>query len=207
MVVAALDKKFNEKDLHAEIILDDQFGLAPRVKPPATGRRYPSAWPLGSPKAYRNDLELQQARNAAPPFMSALTRICARYELYPGPAGAYSDHKWEALWTQPGSTNKQALAAAGSFADWPSRLSGSPQRSCCRGCSRTLATDGRTAGFSWRLVEESEWKNQGDGSAATGTQTAGLMTRRPALPNPIDLQDAAVVRRNCMRCWAGNGIS
>jgi ATP-dependent helicase/nuclease subunit A len=42
VVVADLDKNFNERDLHGEIILDEEFGLCPRVKPPESGRRYPS---------------------------------------------------------------------------------------------------------------------------------------------------------------------
>ena len=42
VVVADLAKPFNVQDLRAEIILDEQFGLCPRVKPPHTGRRYPS---------------------------------------------------------------------------------------------------------------------------------------------------------------------
>ena len=42
MVVADLAKPFNEQDLRGEIIFDEQFGLCPRVKPPHTGRRYPS---------------------------------------------------------------------------------------------------------------------------------------------------------------------
>ena len=42
VVVADLAKAFNEQDLRSEIILDEQFGLCPRVKPPQTGGRYPS---------------------------------------------------------------------------------------------------------------------------------------------------------------------
>ena len=42
LVVADLSKSFNQADLKAEIILDDQFGLCPQIKPPHTGQRYPS---------------------------------------------------------------------------------------------------------------------------------------------------------------------
>ena len=37
VAVADLAKPFNAQDLRAEIILDEQFGLCPRVKPPAYG--------------------------------------------------------------------------------------------------------------------------------------------------------------------------
>ena len=42
VVLADLGKQFNFSDLKAEIILDEKYGLCPRVKPPHTGRRYPS---------------------------------------------------------------------------------------------------------------------------------------------------------------------
>ncbi|MEI9960987.1 MAG: 3'-5' exonuclease [Limisphaerales bacterium] len=42
VAVADLAKAFNRQDLHGEIIFDEAFGLCPRVKPPQTGRRYPS---------------------------------------------------------------------------------------------------------------------------------------------------------------------
>jgi ATP-dependent helicase/nuclease subunit A len=42
VVVADLGKPFNMVDLRAEIILDEQYGLCPQIKPPHTGKRYPS---------------------------------------------------------------------------------------------------------------------------------------------------------------------
>ena len=42
VVVADLGKPFNVSDLRAEIILDEKYGLCPQIKPPHTGRRYPS---------------------------------------------------------------------------------------------------------------------------------------------------------------------
>ena len=42
VAVADLAKPFNVQDLRGEIILDEEFGLCPRVKPPQTGARYPS---------------------------------------------------------------------------------------------------------------------------------------------------------------------
>ncbi len=42
VAVADLGKTFNLSDLRADLILDEHYGLCPLVKPPQTGRRYPS---------------------------------------------------------------------------------------------------------------------------------------------------------------------
>jgi ATP-dependent helicase/nuclease subunit A len=42
VVVADLGKPFNLSDLRADVILDSEYGLCPQVKPPHTGKRYPS---------------------------------------------------------------------------------------------------------------------------------------------------------------------
>jgi ATP-dependent helicase/nuclease subunit A len=42
VVMADLGKPFNTADLRAEVILDEQYGLCPHVKPPDTHKRYPS---------------------------------------------------------------------------------------------------------------------------------------------------------------------
>lgn len=42
VVLADLAKGFNFQDLHAEVILDAEYGLCPLIRPPTTGRRYPS---------------------------------------------------------------------------------------------------------------------------------------------------------------------
>jgi len=42
VVVADLGKAFNLSDLRADLILDETYGLCPQIKPPQSGRRYPS---------------------------------------------------------------------------------------------------------------------------------------------------------------------
>jgi len=42
VVVADLNKPFNLVDLRGAIILDEHYGLCPQIKPPHTGKRYPS---------------------------------------------------------------------------------------------------------------------------------------------------------------------
>ncbi|MEI7728420.1 MAG: helicase-exonuclease AddAB subunit AddA [Verrucomicrobiota bacterium] len=42
VVVTGLGGRFNLQDITADIILDETYGVCPRVKPPQTGQRYPS---------------------------------------------------------------------------------------------------------------------------------------------------------------------
>src|SRR4030095_13192134 len=42
VLVAALGKRFNFDDLKERVILDERFGLCPKVKPPHAGQMYPS---------------------------------------------------------------------------------------------------------------------------------------------------------------------
>lgn len=42
VVIADLGKRFNLRDLTGDIVLDEKYGLCPLVKPPFTGRYYPS---------------------------------------------------------------------------------------------------------------------------------------------------------------------
>ena len=41
VVLADIGKPFNLTDVRGEIILDEEYGLCPQVKPPHTGKRYP----------------------------------------------------------------------------------------------------------------------------------------------------------------------
>ena len=59
VVLADLGKEFNEQDLRGEIILDEQFGLCPRVKPPSSSGRYPSLSYWLAQKNQRRELLLQ----------------------------------------------------------------------------------------------------------------------------------------------------
>jgi len=42
VVLGDLGKRFNDQDLRADLILDEQYGLCPCIRPPGTGRKYPS---------------------------------------------------------------------------------------------------------------------------------------------------------------------
>jgi ATP-dependent helicase/nuclease subunit A len=109
VVLADLAKSFNEQDLHGEIILDEQFGLCPRVKPPSGGGRYPSLSHWLAQKKQRRELRGEELRL----LYVALTRARDTLIL----TGGISEKKWEE-WNKADAITPQKILAAKSFADW-----------------------------------------------------------------------------------------
>ncbi|HEY4414945.1 MAG TPA: UvrD-helicase domain-containing protein [Verrucomicrobiae bacterium] len=110
VVVANLAKSFNESDRHNAIILDEQFGLCPQVKPPGSQRRYPSLPHWLAQKNQHRELRGEELRL----LYVALTRARDTLILSAG----ISETKWETVWTKPEPVSVQTLAEAKSFADW-----------------------------------------------------------------------------------------
>jgi ATP-dependent helicase/nuclease subunit A len=110
VAVADLAKPFNTRDLREEIIVDERYGLAPRVKPPHTGRRYPS---LPHWLAQRHQRREQWGEELRLLYV-ALTRARDMLIL----TGTVAERKWESLWTSPEPVTTRAIIAAKSFADW-----------------------------------------------------------------------------------------
>jgi ATP-dependent helicase/nuclease subunit A len=110
VAVADLAKPFNTQDLRGEIIFDEAFGLCPRVKPPRTGRRYPSLPHWLAQQHQRREQWGDELRL----LYVATTRAQDTLIL----TGAITQKKWEALWNQPAAITTQAIVAAKSYADW-----------------------------------------------------------------------------------------
>ncbi len=110
VAVADLAKPFNTQDLRGEIIFDESFGLCPRVKPPHTGRRYPSLPHWLAQQHQRREQLGEELRL----LYVALTRARDTLIL----TGTIAEKKWETLWTQPAAITTQAIVAAKSYADW-----------------------------------------------------------------------------------------
>ena len=110
VVVADLGKPFNVSDLRADVILDEQYGLCPQIKPPHTGKRYPSLpyW-LARQRQHREMLgeELRL-------LYVATTRARDTLIL----SGSVSKPKFEKVWKQKGEPSTQTLLSAGSYSDW-----------------------------------------------------------------------------------------
>jgi ATP-dependent helicase/nuclease subunit A len=144
VVLPDLAKKFNEQDLHGEIVFDEEFGLCPKVKPPSSGRRYPSLPHWLAQRRQRRELRGEELRL----FYVALTRARDTLIL----SATLTAKKWETLWSQPEPVTTQRIASANSFADWlglwfsvqsPKSKVQSPAR-------------GELPHLSWRLVADTE---------------------------------------------------
>ena len=146
VAVADLAKPFNTQDLHGEIIFDESFGLCPRVKPPRTGRRYPSLPHWLAQQHQRREQWGEELRL----LYVALTRARDTLIL----TAAVTEKKWESLWTKPGAVTTQAIVAAKSYADWlglwfAQSAGGSP----------AAATEGPRPHLRWRIADDAELRD------------------------------------------------
>ena len=147
VAVAGLDKKFNERDLHGEIILDEQFGLCPRVKPPETGRRYSSLPHWLAQKNQKRELRGEELRL----LYVAMTRARDTLVLVTG----ISENKWKSAWTKPEPVTAQKIAGAGSFADWLGLWFAQNA-----GPFDADAQSGRAPDLCWRFVADADLDHQ-----------------------------------------------
>jgi ATP-dependent helicase/nuclease subunit A len=110
VALADLAKPFNVSDQRAEIILDEVYGLCPQIKPPHTGKRYPSLphW-LASRRQHREMLgeELRL-------LYVAMTRARDTLLL----AGSIAPGKLEKQWRSGDGDSAAALSGARGYADW-----------------------------------------------------------------------------------------
>jgi ATP-dependent helicase/nuclease subunit A len=158
VVVADLAKPFNEQDLRGEIIFDEQFGLCPRVKPPHTGRRYPS---LPHWLAQRHQRREQRGEELRLLYV-AMTRARDTLIL----TATISEKKWESLRLKPKAVTAQAIVSAKNYADWLGLWFG------VRGaeCGVRNSTEGELPHLRWRVVEDTELS----GPTAGGQQPADM---------------------------------
>jgi ATP-dependent helicase/nuclease subunit A len=110
VVVADLGKQFNRGDLRADVILDEQYGLCPQIKPPRTGVRYPSL-----PFWLARDRQLRELLGEELRLLYvAMTRARDRLIL----TANVPDSRYETLWTKTSETPASSLLSARSCADW-----------------------------------------------------------------------------------------
>jgi ATP-dependent helicase/nuclease subunit A len=165
VVLADLAKRFNEQDLRGEIIFDEEFGLCPKVKPPANGRRYPSLPHWLAQRRQKRELRGEELRL----LYVALTRAREHLILTAG----VSQKKWEEIWTQTQPVTVQKIAAAGSFSDWLALW-------FAQNVEAANQTAGETALLRWRLVEDAELADNQD--EAVGESVAENASRDLAEP-------------------------
>jgi len=179
VVLPDLAKKFNEQDQHGEIIFDEEFGLCPKVKPPHTGRRYPSLPHWLAQRRQRRELRGEEMRL----LYVALTRARDTLIL----SATLTQKKWETLWSQPEPVTVQKIAAANSFADWLGIwFAGQNPKSEVQSAAR-----GEWPQLSWRLVDDAEL-------AETGKAESGKRKAESKLPA---LDEAAAEKLRAILNW------
>ncbi len=110
VVVPDLGKRFNFSDLRAEIILDEEYGLCPQIKPPHTGKRYPSLPYWLAQRRQHRELLGEELRL----LYVAMTRARDTLVL----SASLSEAKFEQVWHRHGDTNASDLTSAHSYSDW-----------------------------------------------------------------------------------------
>ncbi len=146
VVLADLAKAFNERDLHSEIIFDEKFGLCPKVKPPHTGRRYPSLPHWLAQRRQKRELRGEELRL----LYVALTRARENLIL----TASITEKSWEEKWLKPEPATVQKIGAAKCFADWLGLwFSNQVQSSKSKVQSQS---EGTIEDLDWRIVSDEE---------------------------------------------------
>jgi ATP-dependent helicase/nuclease subunit A len=176
VVLADLGKRFNERDLHGEIIFDEEFGLCSRVKPPTTGRRYPSLPYWLAQRRQRRELRGEELRL----LYVALTRAREQLILTAG----VSDKNWRERWRQSLPVTTQAIAGAKNFADWLSFWFAGQNPPVSEG-----QTEGVFKQLRWQMVADETLGDPPDQSPPGDDTVSGADNARKSLP---DLDDAVL---------------
>ena len=110
VALADLGKRFNLEDLRGRVILDEELGLCPQVKPPGLSQFYPSLPHWLAQRRQKRETCGEELRL----LYVALTR--ARDQLIL--SGAISAAKHSQLWQPDGQLTPARLLAARSYSDW-----------------------------------------------------------------------------------------
>jgi ATP-dependent helicase/nuclease subunit A len=111
VVLADLGKPFNLRDLRGDVILDEELGLCPRIKPPFTEQRYPSLPYWMAQRRQRKETLGEEMRL----LYVALTRACQRLILAGSTSRAALGRWAENVGKSPAS---RQLLSARSYLDW-----------------------------------------------------------------------------------------
>ncbi len=148
VALADLGKSFNGRDLQSEIILDERYGLCPRVKPPSSGGRYPSLAYWLAQKNQRRELRGEELRL----LYVALTRARDMLIL----SASTSSKKWEEFFENDAAVGPRDISSANTCMDWLGiwfKIQGA-----------SFQVEPRMHGelplLRWRVVDEAELKEQ-----------------------------------------------
>jgi ATP-dependent helicase/nuclease subunit A len=194
VAVADLAKPFNTQDLRGEIIFDETFGLCPRIKPPHTGRRYPSLPYWLAQQHQRREQWGEELRL----LYVAATRARDTLIL----TAAITEKKWELLWLKPEAITIQAIVAAKSYADWLGLwFANQVQSPKSKGQSEK---EGELPDLRWRIADDAELRDdsicRSRGDEAQ-TKDPSETPHVASYKNTIELDAATVERLRAMLSW------
>jgi ATP-dependent helicase/nuclease subunit A len=113
VVMAGLGQRFNKRDTAERIILDEEYGLCPRIKPPGSKRHYASLMHWLAGRRQNLDTLGEEMRL----LYVAMTRACDRLTLIgTAPQSRLEDDDWIA--PCEGVALERQIADAGSYLDW-----------------------------------------------------------------------------------------
>jgi ATP-dependent helicase/nuclease subunit A len=191
VAVADLAKPFNTQDLRGEIIFDETFGLCPRIKPPHTGRRYPSLPHWLAQQHQRREQWGEELRL----LYVALTRARDTLVL----TAAVTEKKWGSLWLKPEAITIQAIVAARSYADWLGLWFAQ-----YAGGTKAAATEGELPHLRWRIADDAELRDdsicRSRGDEAQ-TKDPSETPHVASYKNTIELDAATAERLRAILSW------
>ena len=166
VALADIAKNFNFADLRADILLDAEFGLCPRIAPPHINARYPSLPYWLARQRQKRELLGEELRL----LYVAMTRARDRLLLI----GSVSEKQIETRWQNDGETNSAAPVHARSYADW---LATWFAKHCAPGsagvppASPSMSATGENEHCRWTLHDDTSLVNE-----TTGAENAPAKT-------------------------------
>jgi ATP-dependent helicase/nuclease subunit A len=110
VAVADIAKNFNFADLRADILLDGEYGLCPKIVPPDINARYPSLPYWLARQRQKRELLGEELRL----LYVAMTRARDRLLL----VGSVTEKQFETRWQNEGENNLKSAIHGRSYADW-----------------------------------------------------------------------------------------
>ncbi len=168
VVVADFGKPFNFSDQRAQVLLDDEFGLCPRVAPPGINAHYPSLPYWLAARRQRTETLGEELRL----LYVAMTRARDTLILTGSASRKWDGQPWP---TSPPPTRKQTLAALASL-DWLERW----LATVTRPEEWTSPTQGVNHLVRWTIFRDDEEP----APASVHSSTAGVVPDQVATPAP-----------------------
>ncbi|HEX3799189.1 MAG TPA: UvrD-helicase domain-containing protein [Verrucomicrobiae bacterium] len=144
VVAGDLGKPFNLLDLHAEIILDERYGLCPQIKPPHTGQHYPSLPYWLARQRQKQEMLGEEMRL----LYVAATRARDLLIL----TGNLPAKKYFTRWSERATVTTASLLAARNYLDWLAAWAA--QNGSSPGFEKADVRAGENKFWRWQIFED-----------------------------------------------------